>query len=142
LFRCSYFWGIKFISGKFYLNKMSQEVITYPISREVLQTDPIFQGLLERGERVPGDTMGGGPGTTGLIMDPSNVVKTLEEAREKGSLEPLITLVGSFLPGCYAGGNEEFQSAVYAPYVAHIAELREELTSNITFDVQLSQDNN
>ena len=116
------------------------EKIVFPIRFTDFRSDPILKGLLDR-IHTPEDInfnpyhrFAGirGFGTMGVI-DVQSTLSILEEAKNKGTLEPLATLVYSFLPKTYMRDKDNFDEYL-APYHRHLDFMIKELSKNISFE--------
>ena len=125
---------------------MAEKTTTYPLRKEDILTDPYIKNVIQQGEQrishvsfVP--LTGQRKVTLQTRIKIEDVLKILEEAKQRGTLEPLTTLATIVLPEGYTSNDKELKEKTLQPYLQYVEELQLQLAGDITFAGQMPSDN-
>lgn len=127
------------------MDKQKPSKLVYPIKAIQIGNFPLLDELIGRCQIV-GKKFGFDPGSQRQVLNgfgvirESDVQELLERARETGQLEPLTSLTYFILPDNAVVQRKGIQSFLL-PYQQHVEAIMKELSQNISFQVQITQDN-
>ncbi len=127
------------------MDKQKPSKLVYPIEAIQIGNFPLLDELISRSQIVR-EKFGFDPGSQRQVLNgfgvirESDVQEFLERARETGQLEPLTSLTYFILPDNAVVQRKGIQSFLL-PYQQHVEAIMKELSQNISFQVQITQDN-
>jgi len=115
------------------------ETLIFPLSREELLFDPAIISIFDNSQNYSPEVPDDSSPYVEIFASDSDMARGLNIAVEKGTFEPLATLLYSFLPEGTPWDKDNFKKFL-APYYEKLNKLRKELSENITFEVQVIDD--